>query len=151
MDARETAGILAMIAAVDSRRSFGEIDVTAWHAVIGDFTFDDARQAVIDHYKESPHSIAPSDINLRIGAWRRARIGNRVAPVPPVDANDVAAYQRWISMWFRAIGDGYSEAEAERRADADLGIARQAVEAPRPREVDYDSMARRLSPGRREP
>lgn len=124
---RETAAILAMVAAVDSRRSFGEIDVQAWHAFIGDFTFDDAREAVISHYRESPHSITPSDINTRVGAVRRARIGNRVAPLPPVDPNDVASYNAWIGSWFTAIADGLSDEEAERRADAEVGVIRQAI------------------------
>lgn len=124
---RETAAILAMVAAVDSRRSFGEIDVQAWHAFIGNFTFDDAREAVIAHYRESPHSITPSDINTRVGAVRRARIGNRVAPLPPVDPNDVASYNAWIASWFTAIADGLSDEEAERRADSEVGVIRQAI------------------------
>jgi len=143
MDIRETAAILAMIAAVDSRRSFGEIDVSAWHAVIGDFTFDDAREAVISHYRESPHSITPSDINTRVGAWRRKRIGNRIAPVPPVDANDIAGYQRWIGAWFTAVADGATDAEAQRRADAEIGIARQAIQhETSPRSVDYGAVGK---------
>lgn len=138
---RETAAILAMVAAVDSRRSFGEIDVQAWHAFIGNFTFDDAREAVISHYRESPHSITPSDINTRVGAVRRARIGNRVAPLPPVDPNDVASYNAWIGSWFTAIADGLSDEEAERRADAEVGVIRQAI-ATSPGTVDLTGIGR---------
>lgn len=138
---RDTAAILAMVAAVDSRRSFGEIDVQAWHAFIGDFTFDDAREAVIAHYRESPHSITPSDINTRVGAVRRARIGNRVAPLPPVDPNDVASYNAWIGSWFTAIADGLTEDEATRRADSELGVIREAI-ATSPRTVDLTGIGR---------
>jgi hypothetical protein len=142
MTLQETAAILAMIAAVDSRRSFGEIDVTAWHAFIGGFMFDDAREAVIAHYKESPHSILPTDVCTRVGAVRRARIGNRVAPLPPVDANDVRAYQDWIGAWFTAIADGLDDKAAEAVADAKVGVKRQ-VTATAQRDVNLSGLAKR--------
>lgn len=138
---RETAAILAMVAAVDSRRSFGEIDVQAWHAFIGDFTFDDCREAVIAHYRESPHSIVPSDINTRVGAVRRARIGNRVAPLPPVDPSDERAYRDWVGAWMHAIADGLSDEEAERRADAHVGVIRQALVTSQ-RQIDLTGMGK---------
>jgi hypothetical protein len=47
---QEIAAILAMISSLDGRRAFGEVDVIAWEAVIGDLRFPDAREAVIRHY-----------------------------------------------------------------------------------------------------
>lgn len=138
---RDTAAILAMVAAVDSRRSFGEIDVQAWHAFIGDFAFDDCREAVIAHYRESPHSITPSDITTRVGAVRRARIGNRVAPVPPIDPSDARGYADWIGAWMHAVADGLTEEEATRRADSELGVIRQAITMS-PRNVDLTGIGK---------
>jgi hypothetical protein len=140
---RETAAILAMVAAVDSRRSFGQIDAQAWHAFIGDFTFDDCREAVIGHYKESPHSITPSDINTRIIAARRARIGNRVAPVPPIDPSDARGYADWVVAWMHAVADGLTEEEATRRADSELGVIREAI-AMSQRTVDLTGIGREV-------
>ncbi len=142
MTLQETAAILAMIAAVDSRRSFGEIDVTAWHAFIGNFTFDDAREAVIAHYKESPHSILPADVNTRVGAVRRARIGNRVAPLPPVDPNDVQGYQEWTGAWYSAIANGLDDVAAQAVADAKIGAKRE-VTATADRSINLTGLAKR--------
>ena len=50
MNRQEIAAILAMISSLDGRRAFGEVDVIAWEAVIGDLRFPDAREAVIRHY-----------------------------------------------------------------------------------------------------
>lgn len=142
MDLRETAGILAMVSALDTRRVFGEIDAQAWNAVIGDLRFDDCREAVIAHYKESPHPITPADVRNRVSVVRRARIGDRVAPLPPVDPGDVQAYQKWQLAWYRGVGDGLTEDEAEKVADVELGVARKALSTA-PRAINYDSLARR--------
>lgn len=142
MELRETAAILAMVTALDSRRSFGELDAKAWQAVIGDFSFDDCREALIGHYRESPHSITPSDIATRVAAARRARIGNRVAPLPPVDPNDVVRYKSWIGAWSTAIADGADDEEAAVIANAEVGAVPQAVDM-RQRAIDVSSMGRR--------
>lgn len=142
MDLRETAGVLAMISALDSRKAYGEIDAKAWHAVIGDLRFDDCREAVIAHYRESAYSITPADVRSQVMAVRKARIGDRVAPLPPVDPEDTKAYQEWQQAWYRGIGDGLTEDEAERVADHILGVARQSLPTA-PRSVEYGSLARR--------
>lgn len=143
MELRETAGVLAMISALDSRKVYGEIDAQAWHAVIGDLRFDDCREAVIQHYRESPHSITPADVRGKVTAVRKSRIGDRIAPVPPIDPSDTASYQQWQQAWYRGVGDGLTVDEAERVADHALGVARQSL--PRAhRDVDYGSLARRV-------
>lgn len=143
MDLRETAGVLAMISALDSRKVYGQIDASAWHAVIGDLRFDDCREAVIAHYQESPHPITPADVRSRVSAVRKARIGDRVAPLPPVDPEDVKAYREWQQAWYRGIGDGLTSDEAEAVADHALGVARQSLPQAH-RDVDYGSLARRV-------
>lgn len=143
MDLRETAGVLAMISALDSRKVYGEIDAQAWHAVIGDLRFDDCREAVIQHYRESPHSITPADVRGKVTAVRKARIGDRIAPVPPIDPSDTASYQQWQQAWYRGVGDGLTVDEAERVADHALGVARQSLPQAH-RDVDYGALARRV-------
>lgn len=140
---RETAGVLAMVAALDSRRTFGEVDAQAWHAVIGDLRFDDCREAVIAHYRESSYSITPADVHSKVMAVRKARIGDRVAPLPPVDPEDTKSYQEWQQAWYRGVGDGLTEDEAERVADHLLGVARQSLPTA-PRTIQYDALARRV-------
>jgi hypothetical protein len=140
---RETAAVLAMITALDTRRMYGDIDAKAWHAVIGDLRFDDCREAVIQHYRESPHSITPADVRSKVSALRKARIGDRVAPLPPVDPEDIQAYRDWQQAWYRSVGDGLSGDEAEQKADHALGIARQALPQVH-RAIEYDNLARRV-------
>lgn len=141
MDMRETAGVLAMVAALDPRRTFGEVDAQAWHAVIGDLRFDDCREAVIQHYRTSTYSITPADVVDKVGLMRRSRIGDRVAPLPPIDPADVNGYREWQQLWYKAVGDGLTEDEAEVAADLALGVARKAVSQAH-RDINYGALGR---------
>jgi hypothetical protein len=143
VDLRETAGVLAMISALDSRKVYGEIDAQAWHAVIGDLRFDDCREAVIQHYRESSYSITPADVRSQVTAVRKARIGDRIAPLPPIDPSDTSSYQRWQQAWYRGVGDGLTEDEAQKVADHALGVTRQSLPEAR-RDINYDALARRV-------
>jgi hypothetical protein len=125
---QETAGILAMISALDGRKAFGEIDAQAWTAVLGDVMFDDAREAVIEHYRESTHPLMPADVLARVKEIRRKRIGNKVAPLPPIEPSNIDGYAEWQKAWYRAIGDGMTESEATVHADNTMGIARVAID-----------------------
>lgn len=140
---RETAAVLAMISALDSRRVYGEVDAQAWHAVIGDLRFEDCREAVVSHYQQSPHPITPADVRKGVSVVRKARIGDRVAPLPPVDPSNVEEYAEWQRHWYAAVGSGLSDPEAEQYADRALGIARQSL-TEAPRSVDYGSLGRRV-------
>lgn len=141
VDMRETAGVLAMISALDGRKVYGEIDAQAWNAVIGDLRFDDCRDAVIAYYRESSYSITPADVRSKVMSVRRARIADRVAPLPPVDPADVRAYQEWQQAWYRAVGDGLTDQEAESVADLSLGVARKALQQAH-RAINYDTLGR---------
>lgn len=144
MDIRETAAVLAMISALDGRKAFGEIDAQAWHAVIGDLRFGDCRDAVIAHYRDSPHTLMPADLRAGVKKVRKERIGEKVAPLPPVDPDDVDRYSHWQQVWYRAVGDGLTDHEAESFADAELGVIRHAIET-RPRNFDLGTVAKRPS------
>jgi hypothetical protein len=141
MEMRETAAVLAMISALDSRKVYGEIDAQAWHAVVGDLRFEDCRDAVIAHYQQSPHAITPADLRAKVIAVRKTRIGDRVAPLPPVDPEDTESYKEWQREWYRAIGDGQDTEEAEQSADLALGIARKTLPQAH-RDVNYGSLVR---------
>lgn len=141
MDMRETAAVLAMVSALDARKVYGEVDAQAWNAVIGDLRFEDCRDAVIAHYQESPHPITPADVRTWVAKVRKARIGDRVAPLPPVDPEDIESYKAWQREWYRAIGDGQETDEAEQSADLALGIARKALPQAH-RDVNYGTLVR---------
>ena len=73
MTPSQTAELLAMCSAFD-RRTVGNMDITAWHRVLGDVDATDAQQAVADHYADSREWIMPADIRRRVKALRAARI-----------------------------------------------------------------------------
>lgn len=142
MDIRETAAVLAMISALDGRKAFGEIDAQAWHAVVGDLRFDDCREAVIAHYRDSSATLMPADLRVRVKQVRKDRIGDKVAPLPPVDPDDVERYAQWQQAWVRAVGDGLTDDEAERSADMQLGVQREAIEL-KPRNLEIGHLGRK--------
>lgn len=144
MDIRETAAVLAMISALDGRKAFGEIDAQAWHAVVGDLRFEDCREAVIAHYRDSSHTLMPADLRAGVKKVRKDRIGDKIAPLPPVDPDDVERYAQWQQVWVRAIGDGLTDEEAEHYADAELGVIRRAIDTS-PRDFDLNVIAKRPS------
>ena len=141
MNLQEAAAILAMITALDSRKAFNEIDAQAWAAVLGDVYFDDARQAVIDHYRDSTYTLMPADVVGRVKKIRNDRIGDRQAPLPPIDPSDVDAYAEWQRAWYRAVGDGMTDIEAATQADQALGVIRASIEFKK-RDLQIDNLVR---------
>jgi hypothetical protein len=70
MTLEETIDLLATCAAYD-RRTIGEADAVAWHAVVGDLPFAEAQQAVFAHYAESREWIMPADVRTRVRRRQR--------------------------------------------------------------------------------
>ncbi|MDG4796198.1 hypothetical protein [Micromonospora sp. WMMD1082] len=68
----QVAAILALAAARD-RRTVGEVDVRAWHEDIGDLDFDDARNAVSRHFRESTEYLMPVHVRRIATELRRQR------------------------------------------------------------------------------
>jgi len=107
MTRQEIAAILAMIASLDGRRAFGALDVTAWEAVIGHLRFSDARDAVIDHYRQSTQTLMPATLIAAVKKIRGTRIGSQIPEIPLwIDRDDVSLVMRWERAWYQAMGDG---------------------------------------------
>jgi hypothetical protein len=113
---QEVAAVLAMIASLDGRKAFGEVDVVAWNAVIDDLRFEDARLAVIAHYRVSTDPLMPASLRKQVGAIRSERIQRQGLPEC---ATDLAAdeYTGWLKAIRSALGDGLTSDEAKRLAD----------------------------------
>lgn len=73
MTPADIAELLTMCAAFD-RRTIGRADALAWHQVLADLDYADARQAVADHYSSTREWIMPVDIRQRVKAIRERRI-----------------------------------------------------------------------------
>ena len=121
MNRREVAAVLAMVSALDDRRVFGEVDVTAWEAVIGDLRFDDAREAVIRHYKEETTVMMPANVRRLVKLIRASRKREHPTPLSPYSTSDVMAHIEWSRAWEEAIADGLSPDSASSWASEQVG------------------------------
>ncbi|GAB3817750.1 hypothetical protein GCM10027605_68970 [Micromonospora zhanjiangensis] len=72
MNKSQVAAILGLIAARD-RRTVGEVDVHAWHEDIGDLDFDDVRQAISAHFRDSTEYLMPAHIRRLAAGLARER------------------------------------------------------------------------------
>lgn len=106
MNLTETAKLLTMCAAFD-QRTIGEADVAAWQATLDDLRFEDCREAVIAHFRNSASRIMPHDVRVAVNAMRRERLERDVeAYIPDADPNDPAAYIEAMKARRTRIADG---------------------------------------------
>lgn len=103
MNIEETADILALCAGYDNRR-VGEADILAWHRVIGDLLFEQAREAVFAHYTDSRERIMPADVRNRVKIMRARQIER--APIPTPASDDPVRYREGLLDRIQAIADG---------------------------------------------
>jgi hypothetical protein len=107
MTKRQIRDILELIVSVDGRR-ITENTPSAWLDIIGDLNHDDARSAIIAHYRESTEWLTPGHIRARVAAMRQKRIRAIGATVNASRA-DTATPEREIQVQralTRALGDG---------------------------------------------
>lgn len=102
----ETVDLLTVAAAFD-QRTVGEGDAMAWHAVVGDLDFTDAKQAVIAHYTDTAERVMPAHVRTRVRALRRDRLAREVVPAPPHEITDEPGrYQALLQAKVKQIADG---------------------------------------------
>lgn len=87
MNSDEVIDLLTTAAAFD-RRTVGEADVIAWQSAVGDLDFPDARDAVVQHYRNTRDWIMPSDVRRLVKAIRDARLTLAPVPAPPAELAD---------------------------------------------------------------
>jgi hypothetical protein len=61
MDIKQTGIILAKIALIESRQATNET-ILAWHEILSDLKFEDAMEALVQHYRHSTESCKPAHI-----------------------------------------------------------------------------------------
>lgn len=72
MNHSEVAKLLALAAGRD-QRTVGETDVLAWHEDIGDLDFEEAREALRRHFRESTERLMPAHIRRGVRVVREER------------------------------------------------------------------------------
>jgi hypothetical protein len=67
MNVTETTSLLAMIAAYDNR-DWDQATVAAWGMALSDVSFEDAKAAVVQHFRESTDYFKPAHITAFVKA-----------------------------------------------------------------------------------
>lgn len=132
MNLKETNTTLALVQAFD-RRTVGEVDVRAWHSVLGDLDVADVLEAVRRHYADSSDWMMPVHVRRlvagivadrsrpEVSPWAPGQYGvRREDAVPevtgPVDESALTASVRSLLESVRAmLPEGSREALAPRR------------------------------------
>jgi hypothetical protein len=113
MTKSETALLLGLAAAYD-RRTIGEADVEAWHDVLNDISFIDAKAAVKDHYRMSNDWIMPATIRAAVRKIRAERIERELPQTPPRNDMTTDEYISWLRTVRKHAADGtYAEPDLE--------------------------------------
>lgn len=81
MNHEQVIDVLAKAAAFDNRK-VGEVDVLAWHEVIGRYEVADALAAVTRHYTETRDRLMPADLMRHMKAIREERSRAQKAAAP---------------------------------------------------------------------
>lgn len=87
MTRHEAFRLLRDIAAAD-HRTVGETDVDVWHDCLGDIGYDDARAAVIEHFRNSTAWLMPAHVRSSVKQIHTARIAAVPQPDPGPELAD---------------------------------------------------------------
>lgn len=86
MDKSDVVLLLAFAGTYDYRKT-GDADVEAWHLAVGDLDFEDAKAAVVAHYRSTTDRMMPAHVRqgVRVIRDERKRVekhANRELPSP---------------------------------------------------------------------
>lgn len=105
MNPLEAAMLCRFTKAACPQQAIDEYTPDAWHPLLADIDFEEAKAAVIEAAKERPF-VAPAEIRANVRRVRRERL--RVfgdLPTPPSELNDMEqAY--WLANLKRRIANG---------------------------------------------
>lgn len=119
---------LLTAAASYDRRKVGKADVAAWSEAArrGRWTFEDALDAVFEHFTNSTEWLMPGHITTRIRAARQDRADRQLAqPEPRPDPIGQERIRELTAMAFGSIPAAADDSPAARRAQC-LGTSKPA-------------------------
>ena len=124
----EATALCRFTKAVCPQQAIDEYTPDAWHPLLEDIRFEDAKAAVINAGKKKPF-ISPAEIRAEVKMIREDRIRAYGAlPAPPADlADNAVEYMAHRAELLRAIADG--EAQAPERVPADPEVQAQVLRA----------------------
>lgn len=104
MKPTEAAALLTIAAAFDNRKPDADA-AKAWALALADYRFEDAREAVVAHYREGTDWIMPSHVVTRVKRIRAKRLAEYGEPDVPSGLEE-AEYRAYLRDARRAIADG---------------------------------------------
>lgn len=108
MTPAEAQVLLSMAAAYDNRKPDPDA-AKAWAAALDDLRFEDCREALLAHYRDSTEWLMPAMVRRSVKRLRAARIAEHPPLTPPADLDgDERATRKWLAAATRRIGDGES-------------------------------------------
>lgn len=125
MNRTEAAMLLTIASSYDDRRAeVTDEDAVAWAAALPEVDFEQARGALVLHYRESTMRVMPADILRRVRIVRRDNITGADPVTPPsILADDPGREQEWVRLYRWRIGAGDTAAAAQTYACGRMGIA----------------------------
>lgn len=105
MTPEEVAALLRQIAARDNRRT-GPETIAAWLEDLDGLTFDDCREAVRRHYRESADWITAAHVRRLVRDIRADRLKNSDLAIPAADPDNQRSYSDALRHIVRTVGDG---------------------------------------------
>lgn len=117
MNTQEAAALLAVAAAFDNRKPDADAAM-AWAAALHDVRFEDARDAVVAHYRESSDWMMPAMVTARVREQVSAR-HRRFGPlIPPASLEgDTDREREWFQWAFAEVSSGRALAPGDVRMD----------------------------------
>lgn len=92
MTKQEVAELLMLITAFDQRREMGQPEVEAWHAVLHNVPFQEAKRAVVAHYANNTSCVMPADVR-RVALAERREAVRRELVAEGRESHDVAVLE----------------------------------------------------------
>lgn len=106
MNIEETSRLLA-IAQMYDFRDVDEGVIIAWHEILGDLPFGDARDAVLGHYRDETIRLMPAHVRARVKDIRAERLQKAgTLRYPPQLADFPIPASRWAKAATAAIAGG---------------------------------------------
>lgn len=106
MNLTETGTLLTLIGELDNRR-FTKETAVSWHKILGRYGFEEAKQAVEEHFTNSTDWLLPAHLVRIMKSKRRARLEQFAAINPNrVDGEDVAHELRVRKQITEALATG---------------------------------------------
>lgn len=113
MTPSDAAGLVRYIGAHFPQQPVSEHGHLALLELLGPYSFDDAKRAVLNIAERGEHWCAPSDVKAEVKRIRAKRIAEAGDLTPPPGLTDTEE-RRWLRATRRAIGDGQPKPDEQR-------------------------------------